>query len=168
MACSCGDLFLGLIAILFPPIAGTYFLDSFSLDPANALFLVWIKSGLCSADSLINILLCMLGYLPGLIHAWYIISKYPECDHDYEPIDDAEANNSRVTYYYIRHEQPNARPQNENRTYGTQAGIGGPSVPESSRPAAQGPSTGAGSAEGGAPPSYSEVVKGDNKVQSQN
>lgn len=110
----------------------------------------------------------MLAYVPGLIHAWYIIAKYPERDHDYEPIGDAEANNSRVTFYYVRQEQPSARPQNVNRTYGTQAGAGGPPVPESSRPAAEGPSTGAGSAEGGAPPSYSEVVRGDNKVQSQN
>ena len=29
--------------------------------------LVWIKAGICSADSLINILLCVLGYIPGLI-----------------------------------------------------------------------------------------------------
>lgn len=37
----CGsDIFLGVIAILFPPIA------------------VWVKRGLCSADSLINIALC--------------------------------------------------------------------------------------------------------------
>lgn len=33
-------------------------------------FTVWIKRGICSADSLINIALCCLGYLPGLLHAW--------------------------------------------------------------------------------------------------
>ena len=39
----CGsDIFLGLIAILFPPIA------------------VWVKRGICSADSLINIALCCM------------------------------------------------------------------------------------------------------------
>lgn len=37
----CGsDIFLGLIAVLFPPLA------------------VWVKRGICSADSLINIALC--------------------------------------------------------------------------------------------------------------
>ncbi|RMD45044.1 hypothetical protein DV735_g96, partial [Chaetothyriales sp. CBS 134920] len=74
---SAGDLFLGLIAILFPPIA------------------VWIKRGLCSCDSIINLALCMLGYFPGLLHAWYIIFTYPEYDYDYVPVADEEA---RVTY----------------------------------------------------------------------
>lgn len=37
----CGsDIFLGLVAIIFPPLA------------------VWVKRGICSADSLINIALC--------------------------------------------------------------------------------------------------------------
>jgi uncharacterized membrane protein YqaE (UPF0057 family) len=37
----CGsDIFLGLVAVLFPPLA------------------VWVKRGICSADSLINIALC--------------------------------------------------------------------------------------------------------------
>jgi hypothetical protein len=31
---------------------------------------VWIKRGICSADSFINIALCCLGWLPGLLHAW--------------------------------------------------------------------------------------------------
>jgi uncharacterized membrane protein YqaE (UPF0057 family) len=45
----CGsDIFLGLIAILFPPIA------------------VWVKRGICSADSLINIALCCASTLPTL------------------------------------------------------------------------------------------------------
>lgn len=143
---SCGDIFLGLLAIIFPPIA------------------VWVKRGLCSADSLINILLCCLGFIPGLLHAWYIIAKYPEEEYDYERVPDSE---NRVTYYYVSH-------QPAQRNYGTQGGPQGqpkpsraPQVPEHSRPAA-GPSVGAGSEEAGAPPSYSDVVKGDNKVQSQN
>ena len=105
----------------------------------------------------------MLGYVPGLIHAWYIIASHPEADYDYEPIDDAE--NQRVTYIVVQE-------GNGRRNYGTQGQGQGqrqqpkPQVPEHSRPA-QGPSTGAGSGENGAPPSYSEVVKGDNKVQRQ-
>jgi len=127
----------------------------------------------------------MLGYVPGLIHAWYIIARNPERDYDYEPIQDVEG--ARVTYYYIRHE-PN------RRDYGTQQGQGQghnrpaplPPKPQdrpaqtgngsgegSNRPAPpppgqpQGPSVGAGTEEPGAPPSYSEVVRGDNKIQSQ-
>lgn len=143
---SCGDIFLGLLAIIFPPIA------------------VWVKRGLCSADSLINILLCCLGGIPGLIHAWYIIAKYPEEEYDYEHVPDSE---NRVTYYYVSH-QPSGQ-----RNYGTQGGQqpnkpnSAPNVPEHSRPVA-GPSSGAGTEEPGAPPSYSDVVKGDNKVQNQN
>jgi Proteolipid membrane potential modulator len=47
-------------------------------------------------DSLINICLCALGYLPGLIHAWYIISSYPD---QYERIPDDE---SHVHVFYHR------------------------------------------------------------------
>lgn len=53
------DIFLVCLLVLFPPLP------------------VWIRRGLCLQDSLINILLCCLGYFPGLIHAWYIIAKYP-------------------------------------------------------------------------------------------
>ncbi|KAF2850123.1 UPF0057-domain-containing protein, partial [Plenodomus tracheiphilus IPT5] len=35
---------------------------------------VFLRRG-CSADLLINILLDCLGWIPGVIHAWYIISK---------------------------------------------------------------------------------------------
>ncbi|KAK7205554.1 hypothetical protein BZA70DRAFT_267384 [Myxozyma melibiosi] len=58
--CFSADVFLVLLAILFPPLP------------------VWIKRGICSADSLINIALCMLGFLPGLLHSWYIIARFPE------------------------------------------------------------------------------------------
>jgi uncharacterized membrane protein YqaE (UPF0057 family) len=35
---------------------------------------VFIRRG-CSADLLINIMLDILGWIPGVIHSWYIISK---------------------------------------------------------------------------------------------
>jgi hypothetical protein len=42
-----------------------------SISISNAhQFTVWIKRGICTADSLINIALCCLGYIPGLLHAW--------------------------------------------------------------------------------------------------
>ncbi|KAK4508305.1 hypothetical protein PRZ48_002043 [Zasmidium cellare] len=46
---------------------------------------VAIKAG-CGADLLINILLCVLGWLPGVIHAWYVIAKVQkEQDHKLPP-----------------------------------------------------------------------------------
>ncbi|KZV64352.1 hypothetical protein PENSPDRAFT_757349 [Peniophora sp. CONT] len=36
---------------------------------------VFLERG-CNADFLINILLTVLGYIPGIIHALYIILKY--------------------------------------------------------------------------------------------
>ena len=36
---------------------------------------VMLKTG-CGADFLINICLSILGWIPGVIHAWYIISKH--------------------------------------------------------------------------------------------
>ncbi|KAK6514078.1 hypothetical protein TWF506_008504 [Arthrobotrys conoides] len=52
-------VFLILITILFPPIG------------------VWAVAG-CGADFLINICLTILGYLPGHVHAFYIIYVYYE------------------------------------------------------------------------------------------
>lgn len=130
---------------------------------------------------MINILLTCVGYLPGLLHSWYIIARNPERDYDYEAIADSEGGESRVTYYYIRHEpsrrdygatqQPGRgaplppkiqnKPANTNNSGGQGSSSAAPAAP------AQGPSVGAGGEEAGAPPSYSEVVKGDNKIQSQ-
>jgi len=130
--------------------------------------IVWIKSGICTADSLINILLCTLGYIPGLIHAWYIISLYPELsDHEYETIPNDEGENGRVTYYYVNHRpneealgqqrlpQGQRHPQQSQRGYGTTQGTAVPGEQQ----------RGESSAEGGVPPSYEQAVKGDHKVQ---
>ncbi|KAI0006080.1 hypothetical protein BJV74DRAFT_802041 [Russula compacta] len=46
-----------LLAIFLPPLG------------------VFLERG-CGADFLINILLTILGYIPGIIHALYIILKY--------------------------------------------------------------------------------------------
>ncbi|KAI6247327.1 Plasma membrane proteolipid 31 [Erysiphe necator] len=88
------DIFLGLIAILFPP------------------FPVWVKRGLCSADSLINICLCALGGIPGILHAWYIISKYSH--HDQGRLSDTES--ARITRYIVIHD-----PQSPNKVSNSSA-----------------------------------------------
>jgi uncharacterized membrane protein YqaE (UPF0057 family) len=150
------DIFLGLIAILFPPIA------------------VWVKTGICSADSIINILLCMLGWVPGLLHAWYIIAKYPDplCEYDEIPQDPEHA---RVTYVYVQggpgpagRQQRGAVKHSANTPlagYGTAAPMAPPVHQEENGAWSGGP--GEGSSSGPAPPPYEQVVAqpGDHKVQ---
>jgi len=148
------DIFLGLLAILFPPLP------------------VWVKCGICSADSIINILLCMLGYIPGLLHAWYIIAKFPDTDYEYA---NAASHNERGERVYVfvhdgsggraqRGQQP---PKNARMSYGT-AGNNNASSGSGPAPQASGVTNGEGSSSNGpAPPSYAQVVAGDNKVQSQ-
>jgi uncharacterized membrane protein YqaE (UPF0057 family) len=60
------DILLGLLAVFCPPLV------------------VWMKSGLCNADFLLNLVLCCLAYLPGLVHAWYIIAERSTCE---APVD---------------------------------------------------------------------------------
>ncbi len=55
LPCDCCDFVLTILAFVCPPLT------------------VGIKRGFCSCDFLINIALCLLGYVPGLIHAWYIV-----------------------------------------------------------------------------------------------
>lgn len=109
--------------------------------------------------------------LPGLIHAWYIIAKHPEPDWDYQAYD---SENSRV--YVIVQGAPNqqhphaAHPQRQQPRPqhpahgGMSYGTTGPG-PSSSTPA---PHAGESSRGGDvAPPSYAQVVAGDNKIQTQ-
>jgi uncharacterized membrane protein YqaE (UPF0057 family) len=86
------DIFLGVLAILFPPLP------------------VWVKCGICSADSLINICLTVLGFLPGLLHAWYVIAKYPEPPYEYEALPRSEG--GRVAYVYVQSPQLRRVPVN--------------------------------------------------------
>lgn len=134
---------------------------------------VWVKCGICSADSVINILLCVLGFLPGLLHAWYIIAKFPEPDYaNYERVGDSE--HGRVTYVVVQQDENGHRSQRPrgqaqpkparqgNMTYGTSQGNAAGS---SSSAHANG---GEGSSDDQAPPpSYAQVVMGDNKIQDQ-
>ncbi|KAG2733414.1 hypothetical protein G9P44_002939 [Scheffersomyces stipitis] len=57
MAFTCSDIFKIILAIFLPPLG------------------VFLERG-CSSSLLINILLTILGYIPGIIHALYIILKY--------------------------------------------------------------------------------------------
>ncbi|KAH6632180.1 hypothetical protein F5144DRAFT_602926 [Chaetomium tenue] len=163
------DIFLGLLAVLFPPLA------------------VWVKRGLCSADSIINILLLILGYIPGLLHAWYIIAKYPDppYDYDYEGVPQ-DAEHGRI-YVFVNgthgdgrgrgqqaqqgyqpqqaaHAQP-PKPQG-HMDYGTSNSSASQQHPQHHQPQEQGTTAEAGPSDGSAPPpSYAQVVAGDHKVQ---
>ncbi|CAK1355491.1 uncharacterized protein RHO25_000826 [Cercospora beticola] len=53
---SSSDVLLYFLAIFVPPVP------------------VFIKKA-CGADLLINIALCVLGWIPGVIHAWWVISR---------------------------------------------------------------------------------------------
>jgi len=155
------DVLLSILAILFPPIA------------------VWVKRGLCSADSLINLALCMLGFLPGLLHAWYVIATTPDT-YEYEEVVDVEggrahaqgqgyavhggaggaqprARDGSVSYYYVNGSVPSQQfPQQQGGQLPYQGyGSMGPSV------------VGAGDSagKGDQPPTYDSAIKGDNKVQ---
>ncbi|KAJ1954757.1 hypothetical protein IWQ62_005680 [Dispira parvispora] len=55
---SCRDILLCVLGFFFPPLAA------------------FIKRR-CSADFIINCALTILGHVPGVIHAWYLIYKYP-------------------------------------------------------------------------------------------
>lgn len=103
----------------------------------------------------------MLGFLPGLIHAWYIISIYPD---PYMEPNHSHAEEGNVTYYYVAHRMPappttpaqQHQQQQQQRSYGT--------TNNASRPAEEGSSV-----QGpGVPPSYEQAVRGDHKVQSSN
>ncbi|RDA94021.1 hypothetical protein CP533_5043 [Ophiocordyceps camponoti-saundersi (nom. inval.)] len=141
------DIFLGFLAILFPPLP------------------VWVKCGICSADSLINILLCVLGFIPGLLHAWYIIAKFPDrsCDgmaHEHEA--------GRVTYVYVQPPDDGRQPRpHGNMNYGTQ-NAARPQHKSGSREEHGVAAAGSSSNDNGprgVPPSYAEVVAGDHKIQ---
>lgn len=171
------DFFLALLAILFPPIA------------------VWVKRGICSADSLINIALCCLGFLPGLLHAWYIINKFPDpYEVVYERLDPSSGRlpagaAGGVVYYTSAHapqqfhSQAPAHPnqavphpalittQPQYNTFQAQPAASphhndGDRSPKRYQEFRQHVDVEAGEGPAGGPPSYAEVVKGDNKVQS--
>ncbi|CAJ2513675.1 Uu.00g017940.m01.CDS01 [Anthostomella pinea] len=152
----CGaDCFLGFLAILFPPLP------------------VWVKCGICSADSIINLLLCLLGYIPGLLHAWYIIAKFPDT-LDYERVPQQDGEGGRVTYVFVNQQPGSGQQQQQGRkqhkpnqphggmNYGTASDNNNA---ESSSTAPH--KDGEGSGQAPAPPTYAEAVKGDHKVQTQ-
>ncbi|KAF2032712.1 UPF0057-domain-containing protein [Setomelanomma holmii] len=168
----CGsDCFLMLLSVLFPPVG------------------VWVKKGICSADSIINLALCCLGFLPGLLHAWYIILQNPETYEHYQQVPDHERGQGGTTYYVITHEQPGRQGQPNYGTVGSQpsngqfpgqqsGGVGSfggqkggnvkAKVPKAGAPQPVSQSQdgeGSSNRPEGPPPTYADVINGDHKVQ---
>jgi len=173
----CGtDCFLFFLSIFFPPIG------------------VWVKRGICSADSLINIALCCLGFLPGLLHAWYIILKYPDPYDSYTRVEGDAEGSRTVTYYYVQQGGAGAggagRRVPQQQGYGTvvssqptagqfpgQQGGSLNAFPQGQVKSASGPPAQApvqaqqqqGESSSGVPaenpPPYTDVIQGDHKVQ---
>jgi hypothetical protein len=127
----------------------------------------------------------MLGVVPGLLHAWYIIFTTPDPYDVYQPVgQDSESvaaagsqprrQNDNVRYVYVY--QAGGQPQSQNghaqRVQGGQQGYG-TAMPSngtfgSSEPQPQlAPHQSYQSAPSGseAPPAYEAAIQGDNKVQ---
>lgn len=106
-----------------------------------------------------------LGFLPGLLHAWYIIAITP--DPTYIQLEqDAERGDGggHVTYYYVQHTQPRYKPQGrQGGDYGTVNSTPNAQFPATQEGFVQPPRAQAGPSDE-TPPTYQQAV-GDNKVQ---
>ena len=136
---------------------------------------VWVKRGICGADSLINLALCCLGYFPGLLHAWYIIYAYPD---PYDLVaEDAESqpHGATVTYYYVQQERRPSRSQQYSSPRPAGYGTVGPAPASqfpgqesgtvNSFPPRQQQQYGGSAGQDEVPPSYQDAIRGDHKIQ---
>lgn len=128
--------------------------------------------------------------IPGLLHAWYIIAKFPEESYDYQRVPQ-DSEGGRVTYVFVNGQQGNGsghhggpqRQQQIGQPKPQDQGVmnyGATTTKNNSNhgghhAAAQGGSSSSAAAQAGsssaggenAPPTYAEAVKGDNKIQTQ-
>ena len=116
----------------------------------------------------------MLGFIPGLLHAWYIIAKHPDTETLYEPLPH-DAESGTVTYVIVQTPNGSRRvPKNSLKNgqtassagYGTTAPMAPPVHQDANgtwnNNAAEGSSGGAAALP---PPTYADAVNGDHKVQ---
>lgn len=144
--------------------------------------IVWVKRGICSADSLINIALCCLGVLPGLLHAWYIVLKYPD-PYEYEHLHNEENGSGGSRTYVVVPGRGNGQQTNYGTVgsqpsggqfHGQQTGVlpfpqaktnGHSAAPQNGVAGQELGGEGSSGQPAGPPPTYADVIKGDNKVQ---
>ncbi|KIW28411.1 uncharacterized protein PV07_08078 [Cladophialophora immunda] len=65
LSLSASDVLLYVLALFLPPLA------------------VFLKEGF-GGDFIINILLCLLWWLPGIIHAWWVLYRYDKSQAEEE------------------------------------------------------------------------------------
>lgn len=130
------DILLALLGLFIPPLP------------------VAFKKGVFSLDTLLNVILTLLGGIPGVLHCWFVIVKYPG---DGIPFIENRRNNQ----YQIVPDEENGSPQPPSQVSNYQ----------STRNEDENVGEGGSSSK---PPAYSEVLqsggpaKGDNKVQYHN
>lgn len=81
-----------IIAIFLPPLA------------------VLLRKG-CSGSLLINIVLTILGWIPGVIHAWFVIAADPGLRRK-------NTHHHSSTHHYSSHSRPHSRPHSSHSTHG--------------------------------------------------
>jgi hypothetical protein len=118
----------------------------------------------------------MLGVLPGLLHAWYIVLKYPD-DYEYEHLHNEEGHsrgggaqpqrvNGQQNYGTVGGSQPSGGqfPGQQSGYVFPQPKTNGSAQPQNGVPGQE--LGGEGSSQpAGPPPTYADVIKGDHKVQ---
>ncbi|KAF2720390.1 UPF0057-domain-containing protein [Polychaeton citri CBS 116435] len=98
---SLSDIFLAVLALFLPPLV------------------VVIKVG-CSRHLLINIILDFLGWIPGVVHAWYIIFAYPDGRQRRPSRRLASRSSSRHSGRYFNAPLPPQQPAHSHGYYGGQ------------------------------------------------
>jgi hypothetical protein len=117
----------------------------------------------------------MVAFIPGIVHAWYVIAKYPDTDgYERVPVDvEAGRGSSTVTYVIVpaphghhqQHLQQQQPKSGQAMNYGTTSNHAGSS--SSAPPHRDNEDSGnSDNNNAHAPPTYAEAVKGDHKVQS--
>ncbi|QLG74283.1 hypothetical protein HG535_0G01670 [Zygotorulaspora mrakii] len=137
--CTVSDLILYIIAFFLPPVA------------------VIFRSGLCSSDLLLNVLLTLLGVVPGMLHAFYYITVTSPLRRDEE-----------YAFYYQRgwadsERQAGAshrRQHNQSATASRNEGYGSIQPPQIQAPTSMDNGNSSSNDKNGhsnAPPPYSEI-----------
>ncbi|KAF9111804.1 hypothetical protein BGX27_004408 [Mortierella sp. AM989] len=93
------DIVLFVIGFFLPPLAGmfTSLLQTSSLTSTAHWRQMLFKEG-CGCDFLINVGLSLVGYLPGIIHAWWVIYKNREDPRTGRRVTSSPPNSQRRTY----------------------------------------------------------------------
>lgn len=74
-----GGLFLAIVALFLPPLS------------------VLKRTG-CDHHLFVNIVLTLFGWTPGILHAWYIILRFPDGRRAAELRDDVRQGRAKVVY----------------------------------------------------------------------